>query len=106
LFAGDIQLGSLDPEDAGVSLELQELVAFFQNPARCLLRKLGLDLDEDVKLVEDREPVETDALARYLVGSRLMAAPEEHLDAYERAELARGALPFGSPGRVLLEGIG
>lgn len=87
------------------SLELQELVAFYQNPARSLLRKLGIHLDEDVRLVEDREPIETDALARYLVGARLMTAPEELLDAYERVELARGALPLGSPGRVLFEGI-
>lgn len=106
LFAPDVQLTGLAAEDLGASLELQHVVAFFQNPARSLLRRMGLDLDEDVKLVEDREPVETDALARYLVGSRLMSAPEEHLDAYERVELARGALPFGSPGRVLLEGIG
>lgn len=91
--------------EQGGCLELQELVTFYQNPARALLRKLGIHPDEDVRLVEDREPVETDALARYLVGSRLMTAQEELLDAYERAELARGALPLGSPGRVLFEGI-
>jgi exodeoxyribonuclease V gamma subunit len=96
----------LPDAEQGTVIELEELVAFFKNPARALLRRLGVRLDEDLHLVEDREHVESDALMRYAVGSRLLAAPEAALSAVERAELGRGALPLGAPGRVLLASLG
>lgn len=91
-------------QDAPV--ELEELVTFFKNPARALLRRLGVRLDEDLRLVEDREHVESDALVRYGIGSRLLTASEDELGAVERAELGRGLLPLGAPGRVLLSSLG
>lgn len=87
-------------------VELTELARFFENPARGLLRRLGIQLDEDVKLVEDREPVESDALVRYQIGSRLINAEVEALSEHELTELARGVLPPGAPGRETLKRVG
>ncbi len=79
-------------------IELDELVRFFENPARGILRSLGVFLGDDVELVEDREPVEADALERYRVGARLLGADQVDPHLLEEVELARGLLPIGTPG--------
>lgn len=100
-----------DPADV---TDVEELVRFLQNPSKALLRKLGIFLEEETEIVLDREPLQSDALDRYQVGSRLLGAGLDALSGDERAllrsrlevtELGRGHLPVGVPGRAELSTI-
>lgn len=93
-----------DRAPAQTQVELEDLVAFFKSPARALLRHLGVRLDEELRLVEDREAVESDALVRFGIGMRLLEAQE--VETTQQVEQSRGVLPLGAPGRVYLEEIG
>jgi exodeoxyribonuclease V gamma subunit len=97
------------------TVDLDDLVRFFQNPARALLRSLGVRIEDDAEIVVDREPVESDALERYQVGARLLSGEWEVLSGpsagaelrkhLEETELRRGLLPIGAPGRVGVQAI-
>jgi exodeoxyribonuclease V gamma subunit len=89
-------------------LSLDELIAFFEHPARQLLRRrLGIDLGERALDVPDREPVELTPLDRYRIGDQLLALCLGGMDARSAAALVRaaGQLPLGSPGRCAFEDI-
>lgn len=93
---------ALAAEPDQLDVDLDELARFFENPTRGFLRRLGVDLDERPELVEDREPIDPSALARYDVGQRLVAralAGDDPSDA-ERLLRAEGLLPIGTPGRA------
>ncbi len=114
LFAeSPFAIGVLHRASLPSQLDLEDLVRFFQNPARGLLRSLGLRIEDEAELVADREPVESEALLRYQVGARLLGAGMDEVlegdaassGALEAAELGRGLLPIGSPGRVGLRSI-
>jgi exodeoxyribonuclease V gamma subunit len=105
----------LERPDLGDTVDLDDLVRFFQNPARALLRSLGVRIEDDAELVVDREPVESDALERYQVGARLLTGEWDALTGgplgselrkhMEETELRRGLLPIGAPGRVGVQNI-
>jgi exodeoxyribonuclease V gamma subunit len=105
----------LERPEVADTVDLDDLVRFFQSPARALLRSLGVRIEDDAELVVDREPVESDALERYQVGARLLSGEWEVLSGpsagaelrkhLEETELRRGLLPIGAPGRVSVQAI-
>ena len=91
------------PETGARSVSVTDLVRFFENPARGLLQaELGLFLEENPCLVEDREPFEPTPLERYELGRTLLdhALAHGHLEADPSLLRASGALPLGTPGAL------
>lgn len=89
-------------------VDIGELARFFENPARGLLReRLGLVLEREALLVEDREPIELDHLERFHIGAALLEHALGGGSLADGLELARaqGALPLGTPGRLDYAGI-
>lgn len=108
-------LGTPGPPEPFISAELSEpgpewnnltpeqLVDFYANPARYLLRKrLGLFLENSSTLMEETEPFALEGLELYQVRQEMVERAlrgeglEERLDVFR----ARGLLPQGAPGTV------
>ncbi len=90
------------PEEESLTLGLEDLVAFFENPCRALLRRrLGIYYKKGEEAAEDHEPFALGGLERYQLEQdlcRLLLAGEDR-DAAYRLYRASGALPHGSAGR-------
>lgn len=94
-------------------VELDALILFLQNPARGFLRnRLGVYLEGDPRLIEDREPIELDALGKHELGTTLLdhTLLDHVLKTSESADLrayieATGCLPHGTPGSVTYQEI-
>jgi exodeoxyribonuclease V gamma subunit len=89
------------------ALELDGLAAFLEHPVRSLLRtRLGLWLEGDEEVLEDRAPVELGFLEAWRLGQEalslaLAGAPPDTLPArVERLARARGELPPGGAGSL------
>ncbi|MFX0539152.1 exodeoxyribonuclease V subunit gamma [Ornithinimicrobium sp. Y1847] len=85
-------LPPLEPSD----VDLNDLIRFFENPARAFLRtRLGLMLPEVPEERSEGIPVELDGLASWSVGDRILTAVLEGRDpvATFDAEQWRGELP-------------
>lgn len=96
------------PSDPIESVTLDELVRFFQNPSRWFLqRRLGVYLGRDAEVLEDREPIELDALDSWFVGDGLLRCALRGGDPAEAWAVWRagGSLPLGEPGRCAFEAI-
>ena len=100
--------GPLPEEEGAGTIELRELVRFFQGPTGYLLsRRLGIVTTDDAVELLDREPLDVAGLDRYAVSSsvlerRLAGSPTEAVLPVLRAS---GRLPLGTPGSCLLEDI-
>ncbi len=92
-------------------VELADLVRFVEHPVRRFLRaRLEVDLRDFSREVADGLSVELDALERWGVGDRLLAARLGGVDARgaRLAEVARGQLPpgyLGAPAVLLAEPV-
>jgi exodeoxyribonuclease V gamma subunit len=87
-------------------IDLDELAAFFDHPARFLLeRRAALDLRERHKFFLEREPVEPDGLEAHVIGQWVLGRVLEGFDHDATYTLTRatGKLPSGTPGRVQFE---
>ena len=95
------------PADPPGTVEWGDLVRFCRQPiATYLERRLGVRYRSEVTGDGDLLEVELDGLETYDVGSRLLdAALRDDLDDWERAEQARGTLPAGQLGEVVLADI-
>jgi exodeoxyribonuclease V gamma subunit len=94
------------PPGAEPVVALEQLVAFVCHPVRAFLRqRLSLYLGDWTDELDDRLPLELDALARWGVGDRLLEATLSgvELDAAMLSELCRGLLP---PGRLAVNVLG
>ncbi len=87
---------------------LEDLVRFFDNPARAFLRaRLGLVLPEVPELRGEGIPIELDGLQKWDIGERMLQAvlagqdPQRTVD----AERWRGALPPDELGRATMEQV-
>lgn len=101
------QRRALPPQEAG-PIDVDALARFFENPAKALIReRLGLDLSDEPVLVEDREPIEIDALERWRIGDELFQLALDGQDPGATLELARaeGVLPLGTPGKLFHEAL-
>lgn len=98
------------------ALSLEALARFIERPVRRFMQqRLGLYLEEQHVLLQGREPMTLDALARWGVGDLLLGAARRGVgaaesgatgaDAIEAAVRASGRLPPGTPGQLLFEGI-
>lgn len=94
-----------DAEEDTQLVELADLIRFWQAPVKWLVtRRLGIRLAEDDELVEDREPIELDALARWKVGASLLEHElRGHGGDWGAVMLGRGGLPPGAPGQCTVE---
>ncbi|MEW1958139.1 exodeoxyribonuclease V subunit gamma [Kineococcus sp. NPDC059986] len=97
------------PPAPAADLDLDQLVQFFQHPAKGFLRQ-RLDVATATREEEpaDALPVELDALAKWSVGDRALAARLRGAGASDvvRLETARGALPPGPLGAAVLREVG
>jgi exodeoxyribonuclease V gamma subunit len=87
-------------------IDLDELAAFFDHPARFLLeRRATMDLRDRHKFFDEREPVEPDALEAHVIGQWVLGRVLEGFDHDATYTLTRatGKLPAGTPGRVQFE---
>lgn len=97
---------SLDPIEKRALVDLEELIRFYDNPARGFLQnRLGVFLDRDPRLVEDREPIELDSLEQHELGTLLLdRALKEPSDATLQTFVeATGVLPDGVVGSLLYQ---
>ncbi len=96
----------IDPE----VVDLDELVRGLEHPVRFLLqRRLGLVLGEDDRRIDDRDPVELDALERWRLTQQLLEQRLHRRDddaaGWRRRTLAAGTTPVGGLGEASLDGI-
>jgi len=97
-----------EPAETGDALELDELIDFYRNPARSLLRnRLRIFLAEDGDAAPDREPAELAGLDRWRVGDELVARRLLGESSERDGPRIRGLgiLPLGAAGRVAYEGV-
>lgn len=84
-------------------IDLDELVSFFDHPARFLLeRRAALDLRENPKILDERDPVDPDALEQHIIGQSVLDRVLQGFDHEQAYSLTRasGRLASGTPGRV------
>ncbi len=109
--------GALAVVDTSTELDLDQLIRFFQNPARGFLQnRLGVFLADDPRLVEDREPIELGPLERHELGQALLdhlvQQPARELEVQaagsagiEAVIAATGFLPHGTPGSLVYRDV-
>ncbi len=86
-------------------LELDDLVRFFDHPVKYLItRQLGIYLGEDLRIIEDRDPAQLTALEGWQLGDTLLRAALAHENIAVRKQSihARGLIPAGTPGQVIV----
>lgn len=93
-----------EPEPALRSVRLDDLIHFFKNPARWLLReRLGVRPEEGEEALATREPFVLNGLENYQVLGQML---ELHLERRSAADIAtilraEGALPHGQVGECV-----
>ena len=94
-----------DPEPID-GLELSTLTRFLKNPARILVKqRLGVQIDDEVSVVDDRDPQKLDSLAKWQVRDDAIAAQSDGRAAdLQPAMRAGGRLPLGTPGDLAFVG--
>ncbi len=98
----------LPAADPPAAVALPDFIRFFENPSRALLRtRLGIRLDPSDAPPEEREPMELDALERYLISQEMMGRllGEKDCEHLYRIHRASGRLPHGTPGEVAFRRI-
>jgi exodeoxyribonuclease V gamma subunit len=96
----------VQPEAEQQIMGLQDLISYFDNPAKYLLnRAIGLYLDASEAVLEDREPFILNGLDKYQIEQQLAEHAIKGKD--ERASgavaAAAGMLPHGSVGEATLQ---
>jgi exodeoxyribonuclease V gamma subunit len=96
----------LAPVPLGPRLDLEDLIAFFAHPVKALLRgRLGLRLGEEVRDLDNREPMDLTPLDNFTLGTDLLAralAGEDLRKALPSVR-ASGTLPLGTVGTCRFE---
>lgn len=101
-----ISAGLSEPPAEWRTVDLDDLVRFFANPARFLLTKrLGIRLDEEEQVLPESEPFTLTGLESYLLAERLVARglAGQDLRAYLPLARAGGRLPHGIVGDCTYE---
>jgi exodeoxyribonuclease V gamma subunit len=89
-------------------IQLADLIRFFTNPARFLLRhRLKIELSSDTLRLEDTEPFFLEGLNQYLLGEKLLKGLASGVDQESLldAATASGVLPHGTVGLCAREKI-
>ncbi len=82
-------------------VQLDDLIDFYRSPCRHLFKKrLGMRLVDDLREVDDREPVADHPLHRFQLGPMFLQAVLSDVDPGQLYEQIRrlGILPLGTPG--------
>ena len=101
----DAVLEELEEDGA---LDLVDMNDFFRNPSRWFLsRRLGITLERDADILEDRDLFVADGLVAYSIRSAICEAERDGRDADHAMKrlLAEGRIPFGTPGILAAEGL-
>ncbi|HEX6982261.1 MAG TPA: exodeoxyribonuclease V subunit gamma [Balneolaceae bacterium] len=91
-----------EPEEDWKIITVQDLVSFFQHPARYFLQqRLGIYLQETKILTEEREPFAVDGLTGYQIRQELLDRFLKGMDleTYQNIAYAADALPAGFAGK-------
>jgi exodeoxyribonuclease V gamma subunit len=97
-----------EPAEEMREVSLGALIAFFDNPARYLLRnRLGIFLDEQSPPLDDREPFELNSLDAFFARREVLELLLSGKDLKECREIvtARGILPPARQGAMLFDGL-
>lgn len=92
----------LPPADRTAGVTLDALVRFFEHPIRAFMQtRVGVSLGRDVTPLEDREPLDFDALQKWAAGTALLerARDGEDVAIMPKDVVAQGILPLGVVGR-------
>ncbi|MFL6023375.1 MAG: exodeoxyribonuclease V subunit gamma, partial [Marmoricola sp.] len=95
------------PGEPDADVTLTDLLDFYRNPARALLRRLDIATAYDAHEIRDAIPIDLDSLETWSVGDRIVSSllagadPQACID----AELTRGTLPPGELAPEQLRGI-
>jgi len=93
------------PKEMPESLDVEELLRFFQNPSRYFFReKLRVVFDQPGSEADDEEPFTVDGLDDYLIKQRYLqsAIANEPLEPLDALLVAEGQLPLGVAGQQRL----
>lgn len=96
----------LRADDDATTIALDDLIAFFTQPGKALLRRrLGLSLFEEERAFADREPLALDPLERWAIHSRVIELQSAGVaeSAILPALAAQGDLPPGTIGAVVCD---
>lgn len=96
------------PADTDDDLDLEDLVTALEHPVRAFVRgRLGVRLPRDEPQLDDRLPLELNALQRWSAGDRLLTAGLDGaaLDRTAAAERRRGHMPPGALGGATLASV-
>jgi exodeoxyribonuclease V gamma subunit len=92
------------PADSFKNINIEQLAAFYLHPARFLLQhRMGLYLEEQLPLLEERENFNLNPLQQYFMGQDLV---DKRLAGYDLKDLypvyrAAGSIPHGTVGEVI-----
>jgi exodeoxyribonuclease V gamma subunit len=103
-----VSTGLSEPDESWRQLDLQDLCAFFSNPAKFLLnRRLGVYLEEKSSFAEEREPFEVKALEQYLLEDSMLRRRLQGRSLKDDFGLAvaSGRLPHGPVGQGIYESL-
>ncbi len=90
------------PEDAWKHIDIEHLCAFYSNPAKFILQqRLGIFLDEETLMIDDRENFNLDGFQKYRIGQDLVKRRQTGSNLRDDLSIqtAKGALPHGNVGR-------
>jgi exodeoxyribonuclease V gamma subunit len=97
-----------EPSEEWRSLDQHQLIAFFHHPVRFLLKhRLGIQFRMDDNEIEDRETFNPDALGHYTIEQSVLKSLLAGISRRQSyaALRAAGALPHGSPGKVVFDRV-
>ncbi|MCP4107255.1 MAG: exodeoxyribonuclease V subunit gamma [Desulfobacteraceae bacterium] len=103
-----ITKGIAAPEEEWKTVDLEELCLFYNNPTRYLLnRRLGVYIEENGSVLEEKEPFELRGLDRYFIEQNLVEKKLDgnKLEGFLAAKKASGELPHGTVGECVYEGF-
>jgi len=103
-----LSTGLSEPDETWRKVDLRGLCAFFSNPSQFLLdRRLGMNLEEAISLIEEREPFEVKNLERYQLEQDMLrrALRGGSLEEGYLVACGSGRLPHGPVGRCAYEDL-
>lgn len=97
-----------EPEDGLRTLDISDLIQFFDNPAKYFLtHRLGIKISKDRSVADDFEPFDPDALQTYQLRNNMLPLVQHHWDDATLLQRARaeGVLPHGIAGALIFQEI-
>ncbi len=93
--------GLAEPDEDWKTLTIKDLCDFYFNPCRFLLRRrLGIQLEDETLVLDEKEPFSLESLDKYQLQQRILGAKlsQQNVDAIRSLARAEGQLPHGVVG--------